>query len=184
MGIENHPDVRRLGALLAALASHHPRGILILLGSGRPPEAGEWSELLSFARADPGEAGRVDGSRNTDSFFWGLAKGLDAEREIEKAGGWNSVVESALHFRECSPTDWNLFVEAVRVKSSPLKSRIGEPPMEGISRKYGVSPKTVLRRLQRVPLAIAAGSFGGYWKLFSEGGDAGGPTEGDEKKGR
>jgi len=126
----------------------------------------------------------VSGSRNTDSFFWGLAKGLDAEREIEKAGGWGAVVESARLFRECSPTDWNLFVESVRAKSSPLQSRIGESPMERISRKYGVSPKTVIRRLRKVPSAIAAGAFFGYWKLFSEGGDAGGATEGDEKRGR
>ena len=171
MGIENHPDVRRLGALLGALARYHPQGISDLLGSARPLEADEWSETLSFALPDPGVRERVSGSRSTDGFFWGLAAGLDAEKTIEKAGGWGAVVESARRFRESAPKDWNLFVEAVAAKTSPLKSRIGTPPMERISRKYGVSQKTVLRRLEKVPSAIASGAFGCFWKLFSEGGD-------------
>ena len=184
MGIENHPDVRRLGALLAALARYHPRGIMILLGSARPLEADEWSDLIALGLPDPGESERVSRTRSTDGFLGSLAIGLDAQKTIERAGGWGAVVEYARRFRESSPKDWNLFVEAVAAKSDPLKSRIGAPPMERISRKYGVSQKTVLRRLEKVPSAIAAGAFGCFWKLFSEGGDGGGPTEGGDAKGR
>ena len=180
MAIRDHADVLRLKLLLSLLTRSHPKGVLILLGEAKPLDACGWSELIELSR--PGQAERVDGTRSTDGFFWRMAGGVDAEALIEHYGGWKAIVEAARSFRSERPIDWNLFVEAVRAKFSPLKSRLQGGEMERIASLYGVSRKTVIRRLEMVPEALAMRATCDFSKLLSRGGEVGTLSAEGEKR--
>ena len=182
MSLRIHDEVRRLGVLILLIALSYPRGLLVLLGEAEPPDAEEWGELLGHSR--PEQAERVGGTQNTDGFFWKLAEGMDAAALIERCGGWGAITEATRSFRRGNPVDWNLFVEGIQARSSPLKSRLGGGEIEGVAARYGVSRKTVIRRMELVPAAIAMQAACCYSKALSrEGGEVTGAlsAEGDKR---
>jgi len=160
MLVRNHPAVKSLERLITALVLRHPSGLRVLLGETKPLTADEWSCLLAPMGGQE-SCERVQRTPTNDGFFCDLARGIDAELLIEKIGGWNSVVQSARFIRENASLDWNLFVEAVRVKTTPLKSRIDGSLIDRIARQHGVSRKTLLRRLEIVPGTISIYAMGG-----------------------
>lgn len=160
-------EVDRLTAIIEALVSYHPAGILILLGERPALSSSEWADLIEAVKSSPEEE-RVDVSPSTDAFFHRVAEGLDITRYLEKYGGWKSVVEASKNFRARNPQDWNLFVEALRLEMDPLSSRLQGSGIERISAMYGVSRKTVLRRRRIVPFSIAQSIVSGFQRaLFS-----------------
>lgn len=70
----------------------------------------------------------------------------------EILSSWEGVVLAARRYREGKPKKWNQFVSALQSRLDPLPRR---SPMGDVAREYGVSARTVRRRLKDVPALIA-----------------------------
>ena len=70
----------------------------------------------------------------------------------EILSSWAGVVLAARRYREGKPKKWNQFVSALQSRLDPLPRR---SPMSDVAREYGVSARTVRRRLKDVPALIA-----------------------------
>ena len=70
----------------------------------------------------------------------------------EILSSWAGVVLAARRYRERKPRKWNQFVAALAAKTDPLTRR---SPMSDVAREYGVSARTVRRRLKETPARIA-----------------------------
>lgn len=77
----------------------------------------------------------------------------------EILSSWAGVVLAARRYREGKPKKWNQFVAALAAKTDPLTRR---SPMSDVAREYGVSARTVRRRLKDVPALIAKEAARGY----------------------
>jgi hypothetical protein len=142
------PRAKALGQLLLLVAAADIKGIRRMEGVDPEPD---WPEMVEAIQEVPEKLpvqvprGLTEAERNV--FL--LEK---VEKILSVCGGWSGVVKAVKEFKSRRPDKWRGFKVYMRMQVSPvfLFDTVGE-----IADRESVSPSTLWRWKEKIPLAIA-----------------------------
>ncbi len=150
--------VQRLADVIDFVIRCHPMGLRIIAGDVPPPSTEDLMEILSgFEGLGGCDVARVDASPSGHGPQESLVlKADEMEKILAWAGGWKQIITVTKEYTKAFPKDWGIFIHHVLwIDSLRDHSRLHEPQLQRVARKFGVSEETVLRRRKEVPRAIA-----------------------------
>ncbi|EFC90389.1 hypothetical protein L2W58_00100 [Dethiosulfovibrio sp. F2B] len=158
-------QVERLARAIDILVEYYPCAFSVLLGEAEPPTDDEWIEIMtrrrlyvSGAAEDPGV--RIDRDPDHDGIL-NQTIALDEVRGVIEKAGWPAIVESARAIKTFFAEDWEIFCLHVRFVTG--KTRLGgKSPLQRVADRVGMSPGTVTRKRQEIPMMIARDALKGF----------------------
>lgn len=158
-------QVERLARAIDVLVEYYPYAFGVLLGEAEPPTDDDWIEIMtrrnlyvSGAAEDLGV--RIDKDPDLDGVL-NHAIALDEIRGIVDEVGWPAIVESARAIKAFFAEDWRIFCLHVRFVTGKTRSG-GKSPLQRVAEKVGMSPSTVTRKRQEIPMMIARDVLKGF----------------------